>query len=307
MAQDGSIEVIWHARVPIIKFIDRITGIHVDISFEQNNGVSALNTFEKWREEHPVLPVIVSLVKQFLVMRSLNEVYLGGIGGFSVICLVVSLLRQHPAFFKGDVLAEEHPGEVLMNFLDLYGNKFNHIKTGISMEPPEYFPKTFSSSREPDRLTILDPHDSSNNISGGSSKVQLVLDAFASAYDSLQKRMAELDSLPIEQRRGRSILGSIFSGDYTQFQALRQHFKHVSDIHDLRVGFNDDDDLMFGHSKPHSRPMAPAPRRMHPPSSRPPASNMTGSRSLPPPPPAPRHRPSRQRDTGGDRSRGRRW
>ncbi|KAK4695630.1 hypothetical protein P7C71_g2156, partial [Lecanoromycetidae sp. Uapishka_2] len=44
MAAHGSVEVITHAKVPIVKFIDRITAIRIDVSFENDTGINANET-----------------------------------------------------------------------------------------------------------------------------------------------------------------------------------------------------------------------------------------------------------------------
>lgn len=141
MTQADSVEVIWHAKVPIIKFVDQLTGLKVDLSFENLTGIDALKTFGSWKKQFPAMPALVTLVKQFLLIRGLNEVFTGGLGGFSVTCLVVSMLQHLPQIQSGNMNQEHHLGELFMDFLDLYGNKFNLVTTAISMDPPGYFPK----------------------------------------------------------------------------------------------------------------------------------------------------------------------
>ncbi len=71
---------------------------------------------------------MVVLLKQFLAMRGLNEVHTGGIGGFSIICLVVSYLQHHEK--------APHLGACLIGFFDYYGNKFDLSRKRIQMNPP---------------------------------------------------------------------------------------------------------------------------------------------------------------------------
>jgi non-canonical poly(A) RNA polymerase PAPD5/7 len=137
---EGS-SIISKARVPIIKFVDGMTGLKVDISFENMSGVVANKTFQEWIAQFPAMPKLVCLIKQFLLMRNLNEVVDGGIGGFSISCLVVSLLQHHPAIQSGSMVQEHHLGELLLDFFDLYGNKFNMTTTAIRMKPPGYVVK----------------------------------------------------------------------------------------------------------------------------------------------------------------------
>lgn len=140
IAVPGSVEPIPFARVPIIKFKDRVTGLRVDLSFDNTTGIVANRTFLLWKNQFPAMPIIVSVIKQFLLLRGLNEVHSGGLGGFSIICLVTSLLQHLP-----HGAAEPNLGSVLMDFFDLYGTKFDFRSVGIRMDPPGYFNKVIIS------------------------------------------------------------------------------------------------------------------------------------------------------------------
>lgn len=140
-AEQDSVEVIPSAKVPLIKFVDRVTGVRVDLSFENHTGLTANDTFDIWKSQFPAMPIIVTVIKQFLLMRGLNEVVNGGLGGFAVTCLVTSMLQNMPRVQSGELVPEQHLGEILIEFLDLYGNQFDISRTGIRMDPPGYFDK----------------------------------------------------------------------------------------------------------------------------------------------------------------------
>lgn len=133
LADQESIEVIAHARIPLVKFVDKLTGLKVDVSFENLGGVDAVDTFLSWKARYPSMPILVTVIKHFLLMRGLNEPVNGGIGGFSVICLVVSMLQLMPQVQSGNLIPEHHLGEMLMEFLDLYGRRFRYEKNAISL------------------------------------------------------------------------------------------------------------------------------------------------------------------------------
>jgi hypothetical protein len=63
IAVPNSIETIAHARVPILKFVDKLTGLRVDLSFDNDSGLVANETFQQWKAEYPAMPVIVVLQK----------------------------------------------------------------------------------------------------------------------------------------------------------------------------------------------------------------------------------------------------
>ena len=136
VAEAEMIEVIAHARIPLVKYVDKATGLKVDVSFENLGGVRAVDTFVKWKEDYPAMPILVTVIKHFLLMRGLNEPVNGGIGGFSVICLVVSMLQMNPEVQSRAVKPEHHLGDFLLDFLDLYGRHFEHGETAISLASP---------------------------------------------------------------------------------------------------------------------------------------------------------------------------
>ncbi|EMC93008.1 hypothetical protein BAUCODRAFT_49110, partial [Baudoinia panamericana UAMH 10762] len=220
VAAAGSVQVVLHAKVPIVKFIDKKTGIKVDISFENRTGIVANKTFQEWKVLYPAMPAIVVLIKQLLAMRGLNEVFSGGIGGFTTICLVVSMMQHMPELQSGSMDPNLHYGELLMNFLDLYGNRFDIRHVGIELSPPRYFDK----QREPmpkqngQRLTVVDPNNSQNDISGGSREIESVLDCFRQAYALLENRLEDVE----EGEDHRSILECVWGGNYTSFEAQRE-------------------------------------------------------------------------------------
>ena len=141
LALPGSTDLILNAKVPLVKYIDKLTGLKVDISFENDTGLTANKTFQEWKRQFPSMPILVTLIKHLLAMRGLNEPVNGGIGGFSVTCLVVSLLQNMPQVQSRSMIPEHHLGEILMEFLDLYGNQFNVQTTAIQFDPPGYVSK----------------------------------------------------------------------------------------------------------------------------------------------------------------------
>jgi len=78
-------------------------------------------------------------VKQYLMIRGLNDVASGGLGGFSTICLVTSLLQHLPAPKQPLNL-----GQVLVEFFNLYGNLFDRDSVIIRLDPPSYLDKVFA-------------------------------------------------------------------------------------------------------------------------------------------------------------------
>ena len=209
------IEVIAKARVPIIKFIEPGSKIHIDVSFERTNGLEAAKLIRGWLDSTPGLRELVLIVKQFLNARRLNNVHTGGLGGFSIICLVYSFLCLHPRMLASEIEAKDNLGVLLIDFFELYGKNFgyDHVALTVTDGDAKYLPKSqwreLHPIRSPFALAIQDPGDVSNNISRGSFNLRDIKKAFAGAFDLLTNRCFELDKAPFKERLGNSILGNV--------------------------------------------------------------------------------------------------
>lgn len=256
IAAEQSVEVISKAKVPLVKYIDRLTGLRVDVSFENDTGIVAIETFNEWKRQYPAMPILVTLIKQFLCMRGLNEPVNGGIGGFTVTCLVVSLLQHMPQIQSMNMIPEHHLGEVLMEFFNLYGNLFDVSTTAIQTKPPRWISKVrypihlcnvladtskaaanrqLYRANSAAKFCIIDPNDEGNDISGGSTNTSAILQEFRGALVALNKRMGELRTMSFADRKNQSILGCILGGDYSSFEIQRNHLERVwQTSHDRR-------------------------------------------------------------------------
>lgn len=150
------VTVISKAKVPIIKFITTHGRFSVDISINQENGIIAGNiingflgnlrgshTSAKGKEKEAgeieanpqsiALRALVLLTKLFLSQRSMNEVYTGGLGSYSIVCLCISFLQMHPKIRYAQIDPNKNLGVLVMEFFELYGWYFNYEEVGISL------------------------------------------------------------------------------------------------------------------------------------------------------------------------------
>lgn len=212
------VEVIAKARVPIIKFVEPNSQIHVDVSFERTNGLEAAKLIRAWLRQTPGLRELVLIVKQFLHARRLNYVHTGGLGGFSIICLAYAFLNLHPRIVTGEIDARDNLGVLLIDFFELYGKNFGYddVAVVVSDQRPCYIRKSdwtdlrlSGGGNGSFNLAIQDPGDSSNNISRSSFNLRDIKKAFAGAFDLLTNRCFELDAATFKDRVGKSILGNV--------------------------------------------------------------------------------------------------
>ncbi|KAG8038092.1 hypothetical protein G9C98_006417 [Cotesia typhae] len=198
IAEPSSIKVLDKASVPIIKLTDKETDIKVDISFNMNNGVKSAELIKNFKRHFPVLDKLVLVLKQFLLQRDLNEVFTGGISSYSLILMTISFLQLHP---RQNVHENSNLGVLLIEFLELYGRKFNYVKTGIRVKDggtyisKEEVQRDMIDGHRPSLLCIEDPLTPGNDIGRSSYGALYVKDAFDWAYHSLVQAVNPTNSI----------------------------------------------------------------------------------------------------------------
>lgn len=81
--------------------------------------------------------------------------------------------------------------------------------------------------KNPDRLSIIDPNNPENDISGGSKNTPAIMREFSLAFDALQRRMVEIARLPVNERRGQSVLSIVLEGDYSTYRNQREYLREL--------------------------------------------------------------------------------
>jgi non-canonical poly(A) RNA polymerase PAPD5/7 len=211
IAEPHSIRVLDKASVPIVKLTDRETQVKVDISFNMQSGVQSAELIRDYKRQYPVLSKLVLVLKQFLLQRDLNEVFTGGISSYSLILMCISFLQLHP---RQNSYNNANLGVLLLEFFELYGRKFNYMKTGISIKnggryiPKEELQREMIDGHRPSLLCIEDPLTPGNDIGRSSYGALQVKQAFEYAYIVLCQAVSPLNNYLNDCNR-QSILGRI--------------------------------------------------------------------------------------------------
>jgi len=166
------VTIIAKAKVPIVKFMTTHGRFKVDISINQGNGLVSGKIISGFLKdmfpsanggESKALRSLVMVTKAFLSQRSMNEVYTGGLGSYSIVCLAVSFLQMHPKIRRGEIDPDKNLGVLVMEFFELYGKYFNYDEAGISLrEGGMYFNKRqrgWHAEYKRNMLSIEDPAD----------------------------------------------------------------------------------------------------------------------------------------------------
>ncbi|GFP90215.1 non-canonical poly(A) RNA polymerase papd5 [Phtheirospermum japonicum] len=176
------IQVIAKARVPIIKFVEKKSGVAFDISFDVENGPRAAEYI---------------------------KVYSGGIGSYALLSMLIAMLRTR---HDRKASPEHNLGILLVNFFDMYGCKLNTVDVGVACNGGGVFfrksSKGFSVEGRPSLIAIEDPQAPENDIGKNSFNYYQARSAFATAFTTLTNAKAISQLGP-----NRSILGAIIRPD----------------------------------------------------------------------------------------------
>ncbi|KAF7140870.1 hypothetical protein RHSIM_Rhsim06G0197900 [Rhododendron simsii] len=203
------IQVIAKARVPIIKFVEKRSGIAFDISFDVDNGPKAAEFIEDAVLKWPPLRPLCLILKVFLQQRELNEVYTGGIGSYALLTMLIALLRS---LHEQQAAPEHNLGVLLVHFFDIYGRKLNTSDVGVTCNGEGTFflksAKGFTVKGRSCLIAIEDPQAPENDIGKNSFGYFQVKSAFSMAFSTLTNAKTILSLGP-----NRSILGTIIRPD----------------------------------------------------------------------------------------------
>ncbi|KAM1857650.1 hypothetical protein ACFX13_007724 [Malus domestica] len=204
------IQVIGKARVPIIKFVEKTSGVAFDISFDIESGPKAADFIQGAVSKWPPLRPLCLILKVFLQQRELNEVYSGGLGSYALLTMIMAMLHS-----LGECRAlEQNLGVLLVNFFDFYGRKLNTSDVGVSCNGAGTFfkksVKGFRSNGRPFLLAIEDPQAPENDVGKSSFNYFQIRSAFSMAYATLTNPKVIMCLGP-----NRSILGTIIRPDST--------------------------------------------------------------------------------------------
>eukprot|EP00055_Hartaetosiga_balthica_P008064 m.28892 g.28892 ORF g.28892 m.28892 type:complete len:415 (+) comp6101_c0_seq1:42-1286(+) len=218
-------EVIAKARVPIVKFRDERSQIHVDISFNQPSGPADAESIIRWKKEYIHAEPLVMVVKQFLLQRDLNEPFHGGIGSFAIFLLVMSFLQRRTVRVPAESC---NLGVLLIEFFELYGKQFHYGRVGIRVNGNgSYFDKVtkgWVNRRQTEVMSIENPSNPDHDVTGNAFATPAIQEVFAHAYAVLSCCMYE--RRPKDYIVPRSLLGEILSVN-EETQEYRQWVKET--------------------------------------------------------------------------------
>lgn len=84
--------------MPIIKFREFYTTFNVDLSFNQASGFCSAISIKKYMKEWPAIEKLVMVIKHFLRHHEIDDPSTGGMGGFTVFCMLLNFFQVKKNF-----------------------------------------------------------------------------------------------------------------------------------------------------------------------------------------------------------------
>ncbi|XP_051957682.1 poly(A) RNA polymerase GLD2 [Xyrauchen texanus] len=220
------------AKVPILKFRDRVSGVEFDLNF--NNTVGIRNTFLLRTYafiEKRVRPIIL-VIKKWASHHRINDASRGTLSSYTLVLMVLHYLQtlpepvipclqmDYPGCFdpKMDIhLVPSGPrnipafvsknqsslGDLLLGFLKYYATVFKWEKNVISVREAKTLPKTKSREWREKFICVEEPFDRTNTARAvhEKAKFEAIKAEFTESYQVLQLRKDLNFILPLKNTR----------------------------------------------------------------------------------------------------------
>lgn len=122
--------VIPHARVPIVKCVERCFGYHIDICISNVNGVLNVPRVKKILTTHPMLRTLFMFMKLFVFLFDIDDPATGGFGSNLLLNICLFAIQSYKTMNGGQ--EPENVGMVLCYMMDVLGNKLNYYLCGVT-------------------------------------------------------------------------------------------------------------------------------------------------------------------------------
>ncbi|XP_062122490.1 inactive non-canonical poly(A) RNA polymerase protein Trf4-2 [Drosophila sulfurigaster albostrigata] len=233
-----NIIVVDKARVPVVKFKERLSQIKFDISFNTTSGVKAAELVKMFIEQFPELPKLVLVLKQYLVQLGVNDVYnTGGVSSYALTLMCIGFLQKQAletSTATSGYKSHKKLGQLLLKFLEYYGRKFDFYNYAISVRRHggcvEKTELLYNFGGSLSMLTIEDPITPSNNIGRSSFGVMYVKQCFQRGFANLSK-MVDLDASKVNG----SILAKLITMPETTI--IYRNWVHYTFQHFANTGY----------------------------------------------------------------------
>ncbi|WIA10156.1 hypothetical protein OEZ85_010360 [Tetradesmus obliquus] len=183
----ASSRLIARARVPVLK-LQLQGGLELDVSLNDDGGIKAASFLQSFQQDFTAVRPLTLLLKCVLKQRGLSEVYMGGLGSWSLVNMVLA----HLMAMSGAGGQVDHLGSMLLSFLQRYGVDFDRARQAVAVKRGGFVSKA-SLGGDFGRKGILSLEDplTGREVAGGSHRYADVEELFGKLHGRLQQALEQ--------------------------------------------------------------------------------------------------------------------
>ncbi|KAH6933048.1 hypothetical protein HPB50_011710 [Hyalomma asiaticum] len=160
-----------HAKVPIVRFRDRTTGVEVDMNVNNVVGLRNTRLLQCYAQLDPRTAPLVLAVKAWASGQHINEAKNGTLSSYSLALMVIQYLQCgcEPAVLPSLQKMQPSLGTLFVGFLDFFANRFGFsrscasVRLGVPISRLEAISATSTERRSQWKyICIEEPFDKSN-------------------------------------------------------------------------------------------------------------------------------------------------
>lgn len=144
----GRFPLVGAQHIPTTLMVQIVAGTE---PYQAQASVKALVT------EHPNLKALFAVIKTAFDMRSLSDVFNGGLGSYSIFMMIVASLKLHNGINLNSNGPPPTAGSQLIDFCRFYGTQLNTYRFGISAVTGRLFRKKSTAADEDVDAALFDP------------------------------------------------------------------------------------------------------------------------------------------------------
>jgi len=185
--------ILIRAKVPILKFVDQISGVECDVNVNNAIGIRNTHLLRSYSKFDNRLVPLVLIIKHWAKKRNINDAACGTLSSYSLVLMVIhflqcgctppvliSLQKEHPNHFNSEQNIDDLPmyepaefvsnrsrntkdlGELLCGFFDYYAYKFKWDYHAASVRLGRVIPKSVNAEWKNKFICVEEPFDLTN-------------------------------------------------------------------------------------------------------------------------------------------------
>ncbi|BAM40025.1 topoisomerase-related nucleotidyltransferase [Theileria orientalis strain Shintoku] len=178
-----SFECIYNTAVPVVKLVDKRTGVRIDLSCYNESAFKTTKFIQEMCVKYKYMQPLILLVKLFLQSRNLGDTYFGGVGSFLLYCMILSFLQLHDSSSQKQSDDTNSLATLFIDFFYYWGflrdySQFVTTVRGLG----HVYPRKLKKEQSDSMLSCDNPIDHTVDLGTNSFNMHSVNSAFQNAF-----------------------------------------------------------------------------------------------------------------------------